>query len=293
MTTTAITGAFERVRRWVEELDPAASTMDPPVGPEEAMVEGKLRSRRGASRPNTIAVLSPKGGVGKTTCAFVLGNVLASHVNQRVVVVDATTELGTLTALVPEELRSEGTSIDLMRDAKQIANAAAIRPYMSCLPSGLHLLAAPPDPETAGSMMPEHYQGLVQLLSVFYEVVILDLDTGLSGAPARFARGAADQLVLVTTPDSLTAGAVLGSLDRLPGERTTILLNMAQPGTAWDQEPVEQRFREQRVYETATLPFDERLLEALDNRTYDLGAIGAEARVAIMRLGVRVANRLS
>jgi pilus assembly protein CpaE len=238
-------------------------------------------------------VLSPKGGVGKTACAFALGNVLATHVNQRVVIVDAVPEFGTLPLLVPDALRSERTSLDLLIDAKQISSAAAIRPYMSCLPSGAHVLAAAHDPEIASAMVAEHYEALVALLLVFYEIVILDLGTGLATGLARFATRAADQLVLVTTPDALTAATVLRSLDRLPAERTTVALNMAQPATAWDQHPIEQQFRDQRLHNTATIPFDERLLDALDNQTYDLHALDAHTRVGIMRLAVMVANRLA
>ena len=41
------------------------------------------------TRPNTIALISPKGGVGKTTSTFIVGNLLASHLKLRAIAVDA------------------------------------------------------------------------------------------------------------------------------------------------------------------------------------------------------------
>ncbi len=292
MPGLSITDSLDRLIRWADGEIDGGHVLHEPVQPDEELVESKLRTRRGASRPNTIAVMSPKGGVGKTTCAFVLGNVLASHVRQRVVAVDATVELGMLTALVPDELRSERSVVDLLRDAPQIASAAAIRPYVSTLPTGLHVLAAPPNPAVASAMTARHYEGLVRLLSVFYEVVLLDLSSGVHGELAQLAARAADQLVVVTTPESLTADAVVGSLEHLPVERTTVVLNMAQPGTLWDPAPVERRFRERRLVSTTTLPYDEDLLRGLTDRSYTLDALSPEARTAVMRLGVVVANRL-
>ena len=46
---------------------------------EEADLERRLRALPGVTRPNMIALISPKGGVGKTTCTFVVGNLLATH----------------------------------------------------------------------------------------------------------------------------------------------------------------------------------------------------------------------
>ena len=34
---------------------------------EEAMLERRIRARPAVTRPNTVALVSPKGGVGKTT----------------------------------------------------------------------------------------------------------------------------------------------------------------------------------------------------------------------------------
>jgi hypothetical protein len=56
------------------------------------------------------------------------------------------------------------------------------------LPSGLHLLAAP-----HAAVTPADYGRLLAFLSIFYEVVILDLGPGLTAPIARLALERADQ----------------------------------------------------------------------------------------------------
>ena len=46
---------------------------------KEAEVGAQLAALPGPTRSNTVAVISPKGGVGKTTSTFVLGNALAAE----------------------------------------------------------------------------------------------------------------------------------------------------------------------------------------------------------------------
>ena len=78
------------------------------------------------TRPNTVAVISPKGGVGKTTISFVLGNLLASQLRLRVVALDANPDFGTLAALAPDEHRSTRSLADLLADSTQIASPDAM-----------------------------------------------------------------------------------------------------------------------------------------------------------------------
>jgi len=62
----------------------------------EWAVDEQLLHIKPMTRPNTVAVISPKGGVGKTTISFVLGNLLASELRMRVVALDANPDFGTL-----------------------------------------------------------------------------------------------------------------------------------------------------------------------------------------------------
>src|SRR3954454_1313650 len=140
-------GEAVRDTPWRRLRDRIASFLVSKGESEEADIDGLIGTQAGVSRPNTISIISPKGGVGKTTNTFLVGNLLATHLQLRVIAVDANPDFGTLAALAPDELRSGKTLAELIGDWDRIRTAAALRPYVSQLATGLHLLAAPADPE--------------------------------------------------------------------------------------------------------------------------------------------------
>src|SRR4051794_27212569 len=93
---------------------------------DEAELERRIRTLPGVTRPNVVAVVSPKGGVGKTTSTFVLGNLLATHLKLRVVAVDANPDFGTLARLSPDQRRSSRSLADLLEDADRLKTAAEL-----------------------------------------------------------------------------------------------------------------------------------------------------------------------
>jgi MinD-like ATPase involved in chromosome partitioning or flagellar assembly len=256
---------------------------------EEAALEHRIRTQPGVTRPNVIALISPKGGVGKTTSTFLLGNLLATHLTLRVVAVDANPDFGTLARLSPDERRSERSLADLLADASRLKTAAELNPYVSRQPTGLHLLGAPRDAELTATLGPDRYGELVAFLSSFYEVVLLDLGTGVAGPLARFAIERADQVVLVTTPEWVTATVVLEALSHLHHDRTTVVLNKARSP---DAPVIERQFRAERLHRSVTIPHDNQLATMLDSGSYSLDALGRRTRLAIKQLGLSAAEQL-
>jgi MinD-like ATPase involved in chromosome partitioning or flagellar assembly len=258
---------------------------------DEAELERRLRAHVGVTRANTIAIVSPKGGVGKTLCAFVIGNLLASHLKLRAVAVDANPGFGTLARLASDHRRSERTLADLLHEADRVTTAADIGRYVSKLPSGLHILGAPHDPRQTASLGPERYGELLALLAMFYEVALLDLGTGVTGPLAGFAIDRADQLVLVTTPEWITSTLVFEALSHVRHERTTVALNASHrrsPAVG----VIADHFRAEQLPRTVAIPYDDQLAAMLDTGTYTLDALEHETRVAIKRLGLAVAEQL-
>jgi MinD-like ATPase involved in chromosome partitioning or flagellar assembly len=258
---------------------------------EEAELERRLRTHPGVTRANTVALISPKGGVGKTTSTFLVGNLLATHLKLRVIAVDANPDFGTLARLAPDASRSDRTLADLLDDADHLRTAAELNRYVSRLPTGLHVLGAPADAELAARLDCDRYGELVAFLSSFYEVVLLDLGTGVAGPLARFAIGRADQLVLVTTPEWVTTTVVLEALSHLRHDRTTVALNKSLLHAA-DVPVIEERFRAQHLHRCVTIPYDEQLATMLDSGAYSLDAVRRDTRVAIKQLGLAVAEQL-
>jgi MinD-like ATPase involved in chromosome partitioning or flagellar assembly len=277
-------GALARLRRRGQRLMVSRAEHD------EAVVERRLLAHPGVTRANTVAVMSPRGGVGKTACTFVIANLLTSHLKLRVIAVDANPGFGTLAQLAPDNRRAKRGIADLLADADRLLTAAELGPYVSRLPTGLHVLTARWDRDRTDRLGPDRYGEVVALLSCFYDVVLLDLGTGMVGPLQKFAARCADQLVLVTTPDRVTALAALEALALLRyREGTTVAINAPQPdGTR----AVEQCFAAEHPHRIVSLPHDAQLATMLESGTYTLGALRSPTRTAIKRLGLAVADRL-
>jgi MinD-like ATPase involved in chromosome partitioning or flagellar assembly len=279
-------GALGRLRRKVDRLLVSQRER------READLERQLRTQPGVTRANTVALISPKGGVGKTTSTFLAGNLLATHLKLRAIAVDANPDFGTLARLVPDTSRSERSLADLLDDSDRIHTAAELRAYVSAVPSGLHVLAAPDDPDLTARLGPDRYGELVAFLSCFYEVVLLDLGTGVAGPLARFAIERPDQVVLVTTPDWMTSATVLDALSYLRHDRTSVALNKSRLRSP-DLKVIEERFRAEHLHRCVTVPYDIQLAAMLDSGSYSLEALDWRTRIAIKQLGLAVTEQLA
>jgi MinD-like ATPase involved in chromosome partitioning or flagellar assembly len=272
-------GALARLRRRGQRLRVSRDEQD------EAELDRQLRSHPGVTRANLIGFVSPSGGVGKTTCTFLVADLLATHLKLRAIAVDATPGFGSLVDLAPHTRRSERGLADLVTDADRLLTAAELRPYVSRLPSGLHVLTARGDPPDA-----DRYGEIVALLSCFYDVVLLDVGTGLIGRVAGFAARRADQLVLVTTHDRVPSAAALDALALLPRrDRTTVAINRTHHRTS---KALELCLLAERPHRVVTVPDDQQLAMMLETATYALGPLDRTTRIAIKRLGLAVAEQL-
>jgi MinD-like ATPase involved in chromosome partitioning or flagellar assembly len=258
---------------------------------EEAHLETSLRRLPGVSHTNIVATLSPKGGCGKTTSTFLTGNVLASHLRLRALAVDLNPDFGTLADLAPDRARAPLSLVDLLRDKDAISSPGELRPYVSRLPSGLHLLAAPPDPAVMAQMTPDLYGELLAFLRRFYEVILLDLGTGVTAPIATFAVDHADQVVVVTTPEWITNTKVQIALGHLRLDCATLVLNKVD-GSA-EQRATERQFSGDRIAQRVAIPADGQLKTMLDSGTFSLSGLGRSTRVPIKRLGLAVGTQLA
>ena len=163
-----------------------------------------LRLRRCA----TIAVISPKGGVGKTTTAALLGSLLAFLRRDRVVAVETNPDWGSLgRRLAPDhpvfiDDLLAGPLIDRRLSPTQLDAQLARGP------DGLMVAPAPTDPERAKKLDETAYLTLFARLSELVGTLVLDCGTGLDDPPARAALASADQLVLVCDDEPDTASIV-------------------------------------------------------------------------------------
>src|SRR6202008_2633169 len=97
-----------------------------------------------AAGHHRVAVMSLKGGVGKTTTAVGLGSTLASLRGDRVIAMDANPDRGTLSDKV--RLETSATVRDLLNERAQVIRYADVRAFTSQASSRLEILASDRDP---------------------------------------------------------------------------------------------------------------------------------------------------
>src|SRR6185437_12602219 len=124
-----------------------------------------------------VAVLSLKGGVGKTTTTVGLGATLASLRGDRVIAVDANPDRGTLSDKV--HLETAATVRDLLNERGQIERYADVRAFTSQSSSRLEVLASDRDPTVSVAFSENDYCEVARVLEHYYSICITDCGTGL------------------------------------------------------------------------------------------------------------------
>ena len=160
------------------------------------------RPLRGCYR---IALLSLKGGVGKTTITATLGATFASIRGDRVVAVDANPDRGTLSQKVP--LETPATVRHLLRDAEGIEAYSDVRSYTSQGPSRLEVLASESDPAVSEAFSSDDYTRTLEVLERFYSLVLTDCGTGHAALGDVGGAGQGRRARSSSAPDRSTAPA--------------------------------------------------------------------------------------
>jgi MinD-like ATPase involved in chromosome partitioning or flagellar assembly len=174
----------------------------------------------------TIAVVSPKGGVGKTTVTALLGTLLAYLRSDRVVAVDTNPDYGSLgRVLAPDHTLFVD---DLVRQVDDPSlTVTGLDGLLGRGPHGLRVAPAPTDPARMWQLDEAAYTKVIERLQELVNVVLLDCGTGLQEPAAGAAIRAAQQLVLVA--DAEPAGASLvaeaGQLLARAGRPLTVVVN--------------------------------------------------------------------
>jgi MinD-like ATPase involved in chromosome partitioning or flagellar assembly len=155
----------------------------------------------------TIAVVSPKGGVGKTTITALLGGIYALLRRDRIVAVDTNPDFGTLgRSLAP----THGVFVD---DLLEVLDSPelTVTELDAHLARGLHglmVVPAPIDPARMALLDQQAYARVIRRLQEMVGMVLLDCGTGMHDPALQAALETADQVVLVTDADPATASLV-------------------------------------------------------------------------------------
>ncbi|ABK71924.1 MinD/ParA family ATP-binding protein [Mycolicibacterium smegmatis] len=296
LTTTALLGRRKSPptagwRRWLylasfKQVNVGES---PKVTHRQSLVSQVSHPLQGCYR---IAVLSLKGGVGKTTITATLGSTFASIRGDRVIAVDANPDRGTLSQKVP--LETAATVRHLLRDAEGIERYSDVRAYTSQGPSRLEVLASESDPAVSEAFSSEDYLRTLEVLERFYSLVLTDCGTGLIHSAMSAVLSKADVLIVVSSGSVDGARSAAATLDWLDAHghqdlvrNSVAVLNAVRPRAGKvDLSKVVDHFS-RRCRAVRLVPFDPHLEEGAE---ISLDRLKPKTREALLELAAVVAG---
>jgi len=278
-------------RRAVYRL--TAGTVNPGPSPAEAAAARLVeRVRRPIDGSRRIAVVSRKGGVGKTSVTLLLGHALAAHRGDRVVALDGNPDAGSLGHRVVRE--TAATVTDLLAATDRLAGYSDVRRFTSQAPSRLEVVASDDDPAVTRALDDGDYAAAIEALDRHYNLLLCDTGTGILDAATQGILAEADQLVVVLPPSLDGARVAAATLDWLDAHGYAALvagavaaLNNVRAGRSdVDLSQVAGHFAA-RCRAVVAVPFDAQL--AAGGNT-DLARLRPSTRDAYLRLAAAVAD---
>ena len=145
------------------------------------------------------AVLSLKGGIGKTSTTVGVGLTLAEFRGDPPCAIDANPDSGDLV----ERALGEGiyqqqtprTITDLLKNIESVDSLTALARYMHHA-GRLHLIAGEQDPEVSDSLTAAEYLRIRNLISGYYSVALIDCGTGVTHNAMSGILQSADNLII-------------------------------------------------------------------------------------------------
>ncbi len=215
-------------------LDRAAVTAG--VRQQAAAEDADQQRQRG----RVISVMSPKGGVGKTTVSTNLAVGLAQTAPRGAVIVDLDLQFGDVASGLG--LDPQYTISDAVGGAAS-SDAMVLKAYLSPHPSGAYAMCAPRRPAEADLIKPAQITTLINQLSLEFPYVILDTSPGLGDVVLAVLELATDGIWVcgmdIPSIRGLNHGLeVLRHLDLMPASNN-IVLNFADKRSGLTVQDVE------------------------------------------------------
>lgn len=219
-----------------------------------------------------IAVVSPKGGAGKTTVTALLGMLFAELRRDPVLALDANPDFGNLADKLAPPDRARMCTDELARwlVARPAATPAELAARLGTGPHGLRFLPTPVGnlDRMVATADVALYRDLIARLRDYQGIILVDCGTGLLDPPVRAALNTADQILLVTDSSADTAGLVVTAAQYLPANTPTWLVANKMPdrGAMVDLDRVAQAIPQLRG---VTVIPEQRLTENILTPTFD------------------------
>jgi MinD-like ATPase involved in chromosome partitioning or flagellar assembly len=262
------------------------------AGPEERELREQI-DRIGSNIPGnyTIAVVSIKGGVGKTRTTACLGTVYATYRTEPVLAIDANPTYGSLGRVIDSQ--ATASIRDYMAD-DQVNTYPKARSYTGKNRQGLEVLGGNQNVASPLAMTDELFTDALRRAQRFYQLTVVDCGNHIEHRVMRGVLPAADSLVIVGTMNYDGAEAAERTIDWLAARnlhpllrRSALVLNDVNNcynGEFFDK--VRERL-EPRVGGVTLIPFDKHLR---DGAELDFDALRTPTQRAYIQLAAWLAQ---
>lgn len=272
-----------------------------------ALEREQLELRQAVTRPlhgiRRIAVMSRKGGVGKTTTTIGLGSTLAVHRGDRVVALDSNPDAGDLAERIQAD--NPATIRDLIDGAAAIGSYTDMRRYTSQAGSRMEVIAADQDPEISEAFNESEYRQVQDVLGAYYNIILSDCGTGVLHSAMNGVLATADDLVIVvglTVSGARKASQTLDWLEKhghqeLARNSIAVISPVVDPEHAKKSSGADtphvdraavRAFFEDRCRAVIDIPHDPHLAPGEEVR---LDELAMETQIAYLRLAAAIAER--
>jgi pilus assembly protein CpaE len=212
--------------------------------PGTTMLNGKLVEVGESHNGKVITIVSPKGGVGRTTVAANLAVALKLATQKKVALMDASLYFGDIGVLL--NLLSSKTICDLVEHMEDL-DADLLNDIMVTHSSGVKVLLAPPQPEMAELVTAEHVRRILLQMAASFDYVVVDTWPSFAEAVLT-TMDLADDILLVMTLEMTAIRDVrlyLDVVDKLnyPPEKVKLILNRSGSVGGIKVEAVEETLR--------------------------------------------------
>jgi len=141
-----------------------------------------------------ISFFSAKGGVGKSMIALNSALLMHDKLGKKVMLMDLDLQFGDIALMVNKQ---NELTIKEMFDDSPIKTMEDVQPYIHSYKSGVDMLFAPKDPESAEYISKDQINEVIELLKKHYDVIIIDTGVNYDEVTLN-ALDHSDRVVIVT-----------------------------------------------------------------------------------------------
>jgi MinD-like ATPase involved in chromosome partitioning or flagellar assembly len=262
------------------------------AGPAERALRDQIASI-GSNIPGnyTIAVVSIKGGVGKTRTAAGIGTVYATYRTEPVLALDANPTYGSLGRII--DARATASIREYMSD-EHVNTYPKARSYTGKNRQGLEVLAANQNVANPLALSDQLFTDTLHSAQRFYQLTVVDCGNHIEHHVMRGVLAAADSLLIVGTMNYDGAEAAEKTIDWFAARnmhdllrRSALVLNDVNRCYHHDFFTKVRERLEPRVGGVTLIPFDKHLR---DSAELDFDALRPRTRGAYIELAAWLAQ---